>query len=78
MSETVAYKVIGEESIHCQACEQRIGNALRRLRGVEDVKASSVTQQVQVKIETRLVSAEQVKSRLEQIAYQVTPADLAT
>ena len=78
MSETVAYKVIGEESIHCQACEQRIGNALRRLRGVEDVKASSVTQQVQVKIETRLVSAEQVKSRLEQIGYQVTPADLAT
>lgn len=73
MSETVAYKVIGEETIHCEACEQRIGNALRRLRGVEDVQASSQTQQVQVTIDPAQVRGEQVKARLEQIGYQVTP-----
>lgn len=73
MSETVAYKVIGEETIHCKGCEQRIGNALRRLQGVEDVQASSQTQQVQVTIDAAKVHADQVKARLEQIGYQVTP-----
>ena len=75
MSETLAYNVIGEESIHCEACEQRIGTALRRLRGVQDVKASSQTQQVQVTIDARHVRADQVKARLVQIGYQVTPED---
>lgn len=75
MSETLGFKVVGAETIHCQACEQRIGNALRRLRGVADVKASSELQHVRVTIDTNVVSAEQVKSRLEQIGYQVTATD---
>jgi copper chaperone CopZ len=77
MSQTIGYKVIGEETIHCEACEQRIGNALRRLRGVQGVRASSETQQLQVTIDAAQVAPDQVKSRLEQIGYQVTPEDLS-
>ena len=77
MSETIAYKVTGDETIHCEACEQRIGNVLRRLRGVRDVKASAHTQQVQVTIDPAQVRAEQVKAMLEQIGYQVRPEDSA-
>jgi copper chaperone CopZ len=75
MSHTLDFKVIGEETIHCQACEQRIGTILRRLPGVEDVKASSQTQQVHVTIDPARVGSEQVKAKLVQIGYQVTPEE---
>ncbi len=42
--ETVGFKVVGEQTIHCAGCEQRIGNALRRVPGVEGVEASHRTQ----------------------------------
>ena len=73
MVQTVHYKVIGEQTIHCAGCEQRIGNALRRLPGVHNVQANSKTQQVQVTIDPARLSPEQVEAKLEQIGYQVTP-----
>ncbi len=77
MAQTVAYKVIGEQTIHCVGCEQRINNAPRRVRGVQDVTASSQTQEVQVTIDPARVGPEQVEAKLEQIGYQVTPEDLS-
>ncbi len=74
MTQTVDLKVIGEQTIHCAGCEQRIGNALRRLPGVGEVKASAQTQQVVVKIDPNQVSPEEVQSRLERLGYAVTPA----
>jgi copper chaperone CopZ len=73
MTQSIAYKVFGEQTIHCVACEQRIDHALRRLRGVRDVRASSETQQIEVTLDPAQVAPGQVQARLEQIGYQVTP-----
>lgn len=74
MTETLDFKVIGEQTIHCASCEARIDRALRRLPGVEDVQASVQTQQIEVAIDPDQVSPEQVRARLEQLGYEAVPA----
>jgi copper chaperone CopZ len=70
MPQTLEFVVTGEEKMHCDGCEQRVSKALRRLPGVQDVRASAVTQQVLVTIDPSQVGAEQVRAKLEQLGYQ--------
>lgn len=62
IAQTLESMVTGAEKIHCEGCEQRIGNALRRLSGIQDVRASFRTQQVSVAIDPAWVNDEQVRS----------------
>jgi len=73
MARIVEFVVTGEDKLHCAGCEQRVGNAVRRLAGVQDVRASAETQQVVVTIDPAQVSPEQVREKLEQLGYQVRP-----
>ena len=67
MTQTIDLTVTGDQPIHCASCEQRIGNGLRRLPGVQSVHASSKTQRVEVAIDPAQVSTEQVRAKLEQL-----------
>lgn len=71
MTVKLELKVIGEEKIHCSSCETRIGYALRRLPGIQDVRASAETQDISVTIDPTRISPEQVRARLKQLGYQV-------
>ncbi len=73
MAQTIEFIVTGEEKMHCAGCEQRIGNVLRRLAGVQEVRASAETQRVVVTIDPAQVSPAQVQAKLEQIGYRVAP-----
>jgi copper chaperone CopZ len=77
MSQTLNYQVVGAARRLRNGSSPRIGNALRRVRGVQAVDASARTQQVQVTIDPAQVGPEQVKCRLEQIGYQVKPEDVS-
>jgi copper chaperone CopZ len=44
MADTIEFMVTGETTLHCTGCEQRVAHALRRLAGVQDVRASAQTQ----------------------------------
>lgn len=72
MAQTIEFVVAGEEKMYCAGCEQRVGNALRRLSGVTHVQANAQTQQVIVTFEPAQVTPEQVQTKLEQIGYHVT------
>lgn len=72
MSSTFDFVVIGEAKIHCEGCEARIVNALGRLSGVRDVKASALDQRVVVAIDPMAVEPDQVRARLEQLGYRAT------
>jgi copper chaperone len=67
------FKVVGDQKIHCAGCEQRIDNALHRLEGVREVKASFQTQEVTVTIDETKLSPEQVRAKLEQLGYHASP-----
>jgi copper chaperone CopZ len=74
MAQTIELVVTGEEKMHCAGCEQRVSNALRRLPGVQEVRASAATQHVLVTIDPSQVGAEQVQAKLEQLGYQAKMA----
>jgi copper chaperone len=65
--------VIGKQILHCAGCEKRIRRALRRLPGVQEVQASTQTQQVTVVIDPGQASPDQVRAKLEQLGYQLAP-----
>ena len=73
MSVLIEYQVIGEERLHCAACEARIGSALLRLPGVRNVQARAQSQQISITIDPTQISPEQVRARLQQLGYQVAP-----
>jgi copper chaperone len=73
MVQTLEFVVTGEDKMHCAGCEERVSNVLRRLPGVQEVKASATTQQVLVSIDPSQVGVEQVRAKLEQLGYQVSP-----
>ena len=70
MVRTLEFVVVGEEKMHCDGCEQRVSNVLRRLPGVQDVQANATTQQVRVTVDPSQMGAEQVRAKLEQLGYQ--------
>jgi len=72
MPDNIQFTVIGEEKLHCEGCEQRVGNALRRLPGVEGVEASAQSQRVRVTIDRDRLSPEEVRDRLELLGYEVS------
>lgn len=72
MARTIDLMVTGEQKIHCVGCELRIETALRRLPGIRDVQASAETQRVAVKANSPVVSADQVRAKLEDLGYEVT------
>ncbi len=73
MTQTLDFTVTGEQTIHCNACEERITKALHRVPGIQEVQASSQTQHVVVTINPERANAEQVRAKLEQMGYQVAP-----
>ena len=70
MAQTLEFVVTGEEKMYCAGCEQRVSNALRRLPGVQEVRASAATQHILVTIDPNQVGSEQVRTKLEQLGYQ--------
>ncbi len=71
MENLVQFEVIGERKINCSRCESRIGDGLRRLRGVERVEASAETQRVLITIDPAQVTTDRVRAELAELGYQV-------
>lgn len=74
MTNTAKYTVVGEEKLHCEGCEQRVGRALERLDGVRSVEASHESQRVEVEYDPSRVDEEQLRDRLDLLGYEVESA----
>ncbi len=71
MMNTTDFTVVGEEKMHCEGCEQRVGRVLKRLPGVREVQANHRSQHVGVEYDLGQVGEE---SFLSQVARQVEEA----
>lgn len=71
MTSTVEFTVTGDVKLHCASCEQRVERALRRVAGVQDVKASVATQQVVATIDADQVAPKQIEQKLTELGYEV-------
>ncbi len=70
MRDTVQFSITGDQTIHCASCEARIERALRRVAGVQDVRANADTQQVAATIDPEQVTPEQVQAKLTDLGYE--------
>ncbi len=70
MRDTVQFSITGEQTIHCASCEARIERALRRVAGVQGVRANADTQQVAATIDPTQVTPEQVQAKLIALGYE--------
>jgi copper chaperone CopZ len=71
MTNTAEFTVVGEEKLHCEGCEQRVGRALKRLDGVREVEASYRSQRVEVDYDPGRVGEEEIRERLDLLGYEV-------
>lgn len=70
MTQTAEFTVTGEQTIHCEGCEQRIGRGLGRLDGVEEARASADSQRVIVEFDPGKVGPEEIRERLDFLGYE--------
>jgi len=61
---------VRDNLIHCQGCERRIEDALKRLPGVLSAKADHKTQIVRVGLNPERTSTQLLKERLAAIGYE--------
>jgi Cu+-exporting ATPase len=71
MATKTEFTVTGEQTIHCESCEQRITRALRRLPGMLGVEASADSQRVVVEFDAGRVGDGELRERLELLGYEV-------
>jgi len=70
MMQTAEFTVTGDQKIHCEGCEQRIGRALGRLDGVEKAQASADSQRVVVEFDPERVGPAEMRERLGLLGYE--------
>lgn len=73
MTGKTEFTVVGDDKLHCEGCEQRVGRALKRLGGVREVEASYRTQRVAVEYDPGQVGEGEIRERLELLGYEVEP-----
>jgi Cu+-exporting ATPase len=70
MTQTAEFTVTGEQTIHCESCEQRVGRGLKRLDGVESAEVSADSQRVIVEFDPEKVGPDEVRERLDFLGYE--------
>ncbi len=75
MATNLEFSVTGEQTIHCESCENRIARALKRVPGIDKVRASAKDQRVSVSIDPNQITPEQVQAKLHEIGYEVRARD---
>jgi Cu+-exporting ATPase len=74
MFKTVTLEVIGEQRLHCAACEQRVVRALKSLDGVGQVRAQAETQRIHVLFDAGVVEPRTIAERLNEAGYETKVA----
>ncbi len=59
------------EGMHCSGCEQRVTRVLEQLAGVKVLRVDHQQGEVEVRLDPAQGSLDEVRSRIEQLGYQV-------
>jgi len=65
-------EVIGDERLHCEACEQRVERLLRAMQGVRQVRAHAHNQRIEVLFDTAVLEDTAIAARLGEAGYETT------
>ena len=74
MFRSVRFEVIGEQRLHCEACEQRVARLLKTLQGVGQVCAQAENQRIDVLFDTAVLEPGSIAERLSDAGYETRVA----
>lgn len=74
MLKSVTFDVIGEQQLHCHACEQRVARLLKTLQGVGQVRAQADSQRIDVLFDAAVLDPRSIARRLSEAGYETRVA----
>lgn len=72
MLKSMTFAVIGDEKLHCEACEQRVERVLKTLQGVRQVRAHADNQRIEVLFDMAMLEDTTIAARLREAGYETT------
>ena len=70
MFKSVTLKVIGDQLLACEGCEERVEHLLKALQGVRQVRARARKQRIDVLFDASLLAATAIAERLREAGYE--------
>lgn len=70
MLKSITFEVVGEQRLHCEACQQRVERLLKGVQGVSKVRAQAHTQRIEVLFETSALDSAAISKRLAEAGYE--------
>ncbi len=70
MLRSITLEVVGDDRINCEGCEERVEQALKKVPGVEQVRAKSSNQRVRVMFDSTVLDANAIAERIANAGYQ--------
>ncbi len=74
MLKSVTLEVVGEQRLHCEACEQRVARLLKTVQGVGQVRAQADRQRVDVLFDAAVLEPRSIAERLSEAGYETKVA----
>ena len=70
MLKSITLEVTGDEKLNCEGCEERVEQALKKESGVQQVRAHSRDQRIQVLFDSKLLDPNAIAQRIAEVGYQ--------
>ena len=75
MLKTITLEVVGDDRLNCEGCEERVEQALKKVPGINQVRAKSSNQRVQVMFDSSVLDANAITERVATVGYQTRVVD---
>lgn len=73
MLKSITLEVVGNQKLTCEGCEERVQHMLKALPGVDQVRAHSRSQRVEVLFDASVLNAGDLAKRLNEAGYETRP-----
>ena len=70
MLKSITLQVIGDHRLVCEGCEERIEAMLKKLEGVNKVRAKARSQRIEVLYDTSMLDPGAIAQRITEAGYQ--------
>ncbi len=75
MLKSITLQVVGDDRLHCEGCEERVEQALKKVPGVSQIRARSSNQRIQILFDPSVLDANAIAARVATVGYQTRVVD---
>ena len=75
MLKSITLQVVVDDRLHCEGCEERVEQALKKVPGVSQIRARSSNQRIQILFDPSVLDANAIAARVATVGYQTRVVD---